>query len=49
MALARKLRLVDFFSLGWGTMIGAGWLVLMDDWLARGGAAGAMLDCKQIS
>ncbi|MBV8206115.1 MAG: APC family permease [Acidobacteria bacterium] len=43
MALARKLRTVDFFSLSWGTMIGAGWLVLMDDWLARGGAAGAIL------
>src|SRR5438270_10515805 len=43
MQLARKLRTVDFFTLGWGTMIGAGWLVLMDDWLRRGGPAGAML------
>lgn len=43
MRLARKLRTVDYFTLGWGTMIGAGWLVLMDDWLARGGPAGAML------
>jgi APA family basic amino acid/polyamine antiporter len=43
MPLARKLRTVDFFTLGWGTMIGAGWLVLMDDWLGRGGPAGAML------
>ena len=41
--LARKLRLVDYFSLGFGTMVGVGWLVLMDDWLARGGPAGAIL------
>ena len=41
--LARKLRLVDYFTLGFGTMVGVGWLVLMDDWLGRGGPAGAML------
>jgi hypothetical protein len=35
--LARKLRVVDYFALGWGTMVGVGWLVLMDDWLLRGG------------
>src|SRR5215469_187518 len=43
MQLARQLRTVDFFTLGWGTMIGAGWLVVMDDWLSRGGSAGATL------
>lgn len=42
-ALARKLRLHDYFSLAFGTMIGTGWLVLMDDWLGRGGPAGAAL------
>jgi len=42
-SLARKLRLADFFSLGFGTMIGVGWLVVMDDWLVRGGPLGAML------
>src|SRR5215467_12736440 len=41
--LARKLRVIDYFALGWGTMIGAGWLVLMDDWLVRGGALGGIL------
>jgi len=41
--LAKKLRLVDYFTLGFGTMVGVGWLVLMDDWLARGGPAGAIL------
>ena len=42
-SLARKLRLADFFSLGFGTMVGVGWLVVMDDWLLRGGPMGAML------
>ena len=41
--LARKLRLVDYFALGWGTMVGVGWLVVMDDWLLRGGVLGAIL------
>src|SRR3974390_567188 len=42
-SLARKLRLADFFSLGFGTMIGVGWLVVMDDWLSRGGPMGVVL------
>ncbi|HVO78572.1 MAG TPA: APC family permease [Candidatus Bathyarchaeia archaeon] len=42
-SLARKLRLADFFSLGFGTMVGVGWLVVMDDWLLRGGPLGAVL------
>ena len=41
--LARKLRVVDYFTLGWGTMVGVGWLVVMDDWLTRGGVLGAIL------
>ena len=41
--LARKLRVVDYFTLGWGTMVGVGWLVVMDDWLLRGGTLGGVL------
>jgi basic amino acid/polyamine antiporter, APA family len=41
--LARKLRLLDYFTLGWGTMVGVGWLVVMDDWLQRGGSLGGVL------
>jgi amino acid transporter len=37
------LSAVEYFTFGFGTMIGVGWLVLMDDWLARGGPAGGML------
>src|SRR2546429_2800002 len=40
--LARKLRLHDYFALAFGTMIGTGWLILMDDWLGRGGPLGAI-------
>lgn len=42
-ALARKLRFADYFALAFGTMIGVGWLVVMDDWLGRGGPLGAIL------
>lgn len=41
--LARKLRIGDYFALAFGTMVGVGWLVLMDDWLGRGGPLGAIL------
>jgi len=41
--LARKLRLVDYFALGFGVMVGTAWLVVMDDILNRGGPLGAAL------
>src|SRR6266852_636650 len=41
--LARQLRVADYFALAFGTMVGVGWLVLMDDWLGRGGPIGAIL------
>jgi basic amino acid/polyamine antiporter, APA family len=41
--LARKLRLVDYFALGFGVMVGTAWLVVMDDILRRGGPLGAIL------
>jgi len=41
--LARKLNLWNYFALGFGTMIGTGWVILMDDWLERGGPLGAMI------
>jgi basic amino acid/polyamine antiporter, APA family len=37
------LSTVEYFTFGFGTMIGVGWLVLMDDWLTRGGPGGGML------
>ena len=41
--LARKLRLIDYFALGFGVTVGTAWLVTMDDLLARGGSLGAIL------
>ena len=41
--LAHKLRVVDYFTLSWGTMVGVGWLLVMDDWLLRGGTLGGIL------
>lgn len=41
--LARKLRLIDYFALGFGVMVGTAWLVVMDDVLQRGGPLGALL------
>ncbi|MBW8839482.1 MAG: APC family permease, partial [Gemmatimonadetes bacterium] len=38
-----SLSTVEYFTFGFGTMIGVGWLVLMDDWLSRGGPAGGIL------
>jgi len=37
------LSTVEYFTFGFGTMIGVGWLVLMDDWLTRGGPGGGIL------
>jgi amino acid transporter len=42
-ALHRGLSTTEYFTFGFGTMIGVGWLVLMDDWLTRGGPAGGIL------
>ena len=41
--LRRTLSTVEYFTFGFGTMVGVGWLVLIDDWLGRGGPGGAML------
>jgi APA family basic amino acid/polyamine antiporter len=41
--LARKLRLIDYFALGFGVTVGTAWLVTMDDLLQRGGALGAVV------
>lgn len=41
--LARTLRTTEYFALAFGAMVGVGWLIVIDDWLLRGGPAGAML------
>lgn len=41
-ALRRTLRAREYFTLAFGTMVGVGWMMVIDDWLTRGGAVGAM-------
>src|SRR5581483_6550460 len=41
--LAHKLRLVDYFALAFGVMVGTAWLIVMDDILQLGGPLGAIL------
>ena len=41
--LRRSLRAKDYFTFAFGSMVGVGWMVVIDDWLTRGGAMGAML------
>jgi amino acid transporter len=41
--LHKSLTTVEYFTFGFGTMVGVGWLLVMDDWLGRGGPAGAAL------
>ncbi len=42
-ALRRVMRAREYFTLAFGSIVGVGWMILLDDWLARGGPAGAML------
>jgi amino acid transporter len=42
-SLARKLRTLEYFTLAFGSMVGAGWLIIIDDWLTRGGPLGGIL------
>jgi APA family basic amino acid/polyamine antiporter len=41
--LDRRLGGIEYFTLGFGTMVGAGWLVILDDFLRRGGPLGGAL------
>jgi amino acid transporter len=41
--LHKTLTTVEYFTFSFGSMVGVGWVVLIDDWLSRGGPAGAML------
>jgi amino acid transporter len=33
----------DYFTLAFGSIVGVGWMILLDDWLVRGGPVGAAL------
>jgi amino acid transporter len=37
------MRARDYFTLAFGSIVGVGWMIVLDDWLARGGPLGAVL------
>ena len=41
--LHKTLTTVEYFTFSFGSMVGVGWVVLIDDWLSRGGPAGGMI------
>jgi amino acid transporter len=41
--LRRMMRATEYFTLAFGSMVGAGWMVLIEEWLKEGGPGGAML------
>lgn len=42
-ALRRTLSSIEYFAFGFGSMVGVAWVVLIDDWLSRGGPGGGIL------
>ena len=42
-SLRRSLGALEYFTFGFGSMVGVGWLVIIDDWLSRGGPGGGMI------
>jgi amino acid transporter len=41
--LRRVMYSWDYFTLAFGSIVGVGWMILLDDWLARGGPVGAVV------
>jgi amino acid transporter len=41
--LHRAMRATEYFTLAFGSMVGVGWMVVIEEWLRAGGPAGAML------
>jgi amino acid transporter len=41
--LRRVMRGTEYFTLAFGSIVGVGWMVVLDGWLRRGGPGGAML------
>jgi amino acid transporter len=41
--LRRALWSTEYFTLAFGSIVGVGWMVVLEDWYRRGGSVGAML------
>jgi amino acid transporter len=43
MRLRRVMRGTEYFTLAFGSIVGVGWMVVLEEWFRRGGPVGAML------
>src|SRR4051794_23245409 len=41
--LRRTMRATEYFTLAFGSVVGVGWVVVIEEWLTAGGPGGAML------
>src|SRR5438132_8831062 len=41
--LRRVMRGTEYFTLAFGSIVGVGWMVVLEEWFRRGGPVGAML------
>src|SRR5438874_619005 len=41
--LRRVMRGFDYFTLAFGSIVGVGWMVVIEEWLTAGGPGGALL------
>ena len=41
--LSKEISSFDYLSIGFGSMIGVGWIIVLGDWLAQAGPMGAIL------
>ena len=41
--LSRDLKLINLFTLAFGSIIGVGWITVLGSWLTQAGAVGAIL------
>ncbi|HEV3311112.1 MAG TPA: hypothetical protein VG815_11415, partial [Chloroflexota bacterium] len=41
--LRRVMRGTEYFTLAFGSIVGVGWMVVLEEWFRRGGPFGAML------
>src|SRR5262245_32069897 len=42
-ALHRVMRATEYFTLAFGSIVGVGWMVVIEEWFTAGGPVGAML------
>ena len=41
--LSKEISSIDYLSIGFGSMVGVGWIIVLGDWLTQAGPVGAIL------